>query len=100
VLVAMNRRPLYFDVFRIGVATGESVLHLEQDDPTDNVLLDRGGAPAFHTALASDGSVEFSAIDPDGQRRLLRRAGGAEHPMGVHPQLVTADGTGLLVGSF
>jgi dipeptidyl aminopeptidase/acylaminoacyl peptidase len=100
VLVAMNRRPLYFDVFRIDVATGETVLHVEQDDPTGTVLLDRDGAPAFHTALASDGAVEFSAIDPDGQRRLLRRTGGAEHPVGVHPQLVTADGTGLLVGSY
>jgi len=100
VLVAMNRRPVYFDLFRIDVATGETVLHLEQDDPTANVLLDRRGVPVFHTALAPDGAVEFSAIDPDGQRRLLRRIGGAEHPVGVHPQTVTADGTGLLVGSF
>jgi WD40-like Beta Propeller Repeat len=100
VLVAMNRRPLYFDVFRIDVATGETTLHHEQDDPTGNVLFDRDGAPAFHSALATDGTVEFSAIDPDGQRRLLRRMGGAEHPVGVHPQVVDGDGEGLLVGSF
>jgi dipeptidyl aminopeptidase/acylaminoacyl peptidase len=100
VLVAMNRRPLFFDLFRIDVATGETTLHREQDEPTGVVLLDRAGRPAFHTALAPDGTVEFSAIDPEGSRRLLRRTGGAEHPMGVHPQLVTADGTGLLVSSF
>lgn len=100
VLVAMNRRPLFFDLFRVDVATGETVVHLEQDDPTGSVLYDRDGVPAFHTALAQDGTVEFSAIDPDGGRRLLRRTGGAEHPVGVHPQLVTADGKGLLVGSF
>ncbi|GAA2552588.1 S9 family peptidase [Pseudonocardia hydrocarbonoxydans] len=100
VLVAMNRRPLFFDLFRVDVATGETVLHLEQDDPTGGVLLDRDGTPAFHTALAADGTVEFSAIDPGGRRRLLHRTGGAEHPMGVHPQLVTPDGKGLLVGSF
>ncbi|QJY47706.1 alpha/beta fold hydrolase [Pseudonocardia broussonetiae] len=100
VLVAMNRRPLFFDLFRVDVATGETVVHMELDDPTGSVLFDRDGRPAFHTALAEDGTVEFSAVDPDGQRRLLRRTGGAEHPVGVHPQLVTADGKGLLVGSF
>jgi dipeptidyl aminopeptidase/acylaminoacyl peptidase len=100
VLVAMNRRPLFFDLFRIDVATGATALHLEQDDPTGGVLFDRAGAPAFHTALAADGTVELSAIDPDGTRRLVHRTGGAEHPMGVHPQLVTADGKGLLIGSF
>jgi dipeptidyl aminopeptidase/acylaminoacyl peptidase len=101
VLVWMNRRPIHFDVFRIDVATGDTVLHLEQDDPSGAVLLDRDGVPAFHTALAADGAVEVSAVDAaTGRRTLLRRLGGAEHPMGVHPQLVTADGTGLLVGSF
>ncbi len=100
VLVVMNRRPLHFDVFRIDVATGETTLHLAQDDPTGGVLFGRDGTPAFHTALGPDGTVEFSAIDPGGQRRPLHRMGGAEHPMGVHPQLVTADGTGLLIGSY
>jgi dipeptidyl aminopeptidase/acylaminoacyl peptidase len=100
VLVTMNRRPLYFDLFRVDVATGDTALHLEQDDPTGAVLLDRAGRPAFHSALAPDGTVEFSAIDPDGSRRPLHRIGGAEHPLGVHPQLVTADGEGLLVGSY
>ena len=100
VLVTMNRRPLYFDLFRVEVATGDTALHFEQDDPTGAVLLDRAGRLAFHSALAPDGTVEFSAIDPDGSRRPLHRIGGAEHPLGVHPQLVTADGQGLLVGSF
>jgi dipeptidyl aminopeptidase/acylaminoacyl peptidase len=101
VLARMNRRPLFFDVFRIDVATGETTLHREQDDPTGTVLLDRDGEPAFHTAPAGDGTVEFCAIDPaTGLTRLLRRVGGAEHPMGVQPQLVTADGKGLLVGSY
>jgi dipeptidyl aminopeptidase/acylaminoacyl peptidase len=100
VLVTMNRRPLFFDVFRIDVATGETVLHREQDDPTAGILFDRRGEPVFRTAIAADGLVEISAIDPGGQTRLLRRLGGAEHPMSVQPQLVTADGSGLLVGSF
>lgn len=101
VLVTMNRRPLFFDTFRIAVATGETTLHLEQDDPTSAVLLDRRGEPAFRTALAQDGTVEISAIDPaTGGTRPLRRPGGAEYPMSIQPQQVTADGKGLLVGSY
>ncbi|WP_235883277.1 prolyl oligopeptidase family serine peptidase [Saccharopolyspora elongata] len=101
VLVAMNRRPMSIDLFRIDVATGETTLHLEQADPRGHVLLDRNGEPAFHSLLAEDGAHEFSAIDPGtGQKRLLRRIGGAEHPVGVQPQLVTPDGKGLLVGTY
>ncbi|MEU5845834.1 S9 family peptidase [Saccharopolyspora shandongensis] len=101
VLVAMNRRPMSIDLFRIDVATGATTLHLEQADPRSHVLLDRNGEPAFHSLLAEDGTHEFSAIDPEtGQQRLLRRIGGAEHPVGVQPQLVTPDGKGLLVGTY
>jgi dipeptidyl aminopeptidase/acylaminoacyl peptidase len=101
VLVTMNRRPLFFDVFRIDVATGETTVHREQDDPTAAVLFDRRGEPAFRTALAPDGVLEISAIDAaTGQVRSLRRLGGAGHPVGVQPQEVTADGKGLLVGSY
>ncbi len=101
VLVWMNQRPMFFDAFRIDVATGETTLHREQDDPGVTVLLDRDGEPAFQTALAEDGTVEFSAIEPGtGRTRLLGSVGGAEHPMGVQPQQVTADGKGLLVGSY
>ncbi|MGV9927727.1 S9 family peptidase [Nocardia rhamnosiphila] len=101
VLVTMNRRPLFFDTFRIAVATGETTLHLEQDDPTSAVLLDHRGEPAFRTVLAQDGTVEISAIDPaTGGTRPLRRPGGAEYPMSIQPQQVTADGKGLLVGSY
>ncbi|MEV0081472.1 S9 family peptidase [Saccharopolyspora sp. NPDC050642] len=101
VLVTMNRRPMSIDLFRIDVATGETTLHLEQADPRGHVLLDRNGEPAFHSLLAEDGAHEFSAIDPGaGEKRLLRRIGGAEHPVGVQPQLVTPDGKGLLVGTY
>jgi dipeptidyl aminopeptidase/acylaminoacyl peptidase len=101
VLVWANQRPLFFDTFRIDVATGETTLHREQDEPGDTVLLDRDGRALFSTSLAADGTVAISAIDPaSGERRLLRHVGGAEHPMGVQPQQVTADGRGLLVGSY
>ncbi|WFE53265.1 S9 family peptidase [Micromonospora sp. WMMD1155] len=101
VLVAMNKRPFAIDLFRIDVASGETILHHEQADPTESVLLDQTGAPAFASRLAEDGAVELYAIDRAGtERRLLRRLGGAEYPVGVQPQVVTADGSGLLIGAY
>lgn len=101
VLVWMNRRPMFIDVFRIDVATGETTLHLEQTDPGSTILLDRNGKPAFSSRLAADGTLEFFAIDrASGGHRPLCRLGGAEYPVGVQPQLVTPDGEGLLIGTY
>ncbi|WP_214407403.1 S9 family peptidase [Pseudonocardia lacus] len=101
VLVWMNRRPLFIDAFRVDIATGDTTVHFELPDPGHTVLLDRHGRPAFRSRPVEDGTVEISALDAaTGAPRPLLRVGGAEHPMGVHPQLVTPDGTGLLVGSF
>ncbi|GAA4889580.1 S9 family peptidase [Actinomycetospora straminea] len=100
VLVSMNRRPTVFDVFRVDVATGETTLHLEQPSPRRTFLLDREGRPAFLSELTDDGEYEFSAVDGSGETRLLLRVGGPEHPLGVYPQLVTPDGTGLLLGLY
>ncbi|WP_243793631.1 S9 family peptidase [Saccharopolyspora gloriosae] len=101
VLVTMNRRPLYFDLFRIDVATGETTVHVEEDDPAGAHLVDRDGRAAFYSVLADDGNYEFHAVDPDtGHKRLLRRQGGPEHPLGVPVQRVTPDGQGLLVGAY
>ncbi|WP_327151189.1 S9 family peptidase [Nocardia sp. NBC_01329] len=97
----MNRRPLFVDLFRIDVATGETTPHLERPEPTDTYLIDRDGAAAFYISQADDGTHEFYAVDPEtGDKRLLHRLGGPEHPMGVLPTLVTPDGTGLLIGSY
>jgi dipeptidyl aminopeptidase/acylaminoacyl peptidase len=101
VLVAMNQRPIAIDVFRIDVATGETTLHHEQADPTENVLFDHNGEPAFSSRVGVDGTLELSAVDSvGGARRLLSRMGGAEYPVGVQPQMVSPDGTGLLIGAY
>ncbi|MDD7968943.1 S9 family peptidase [Actinomycetospora lemnae] len=100
VLVTMNRRPMVFDVFRVEVATGETTLHVEQPSPRRTYLPDREGRPAFLSELTDDGDWEFSAVDGPGRTRLLLRVGGPEHPLGVYPQLVTPDGTGLLLGLY
>ena len=101
VLVTMNKRPEALDMFRIDVATGETTLYHEQSEPTESVLLDHDGEPAFSSRLTGDGTIEFSAIDRvSGEHRLLKRMGGAEYPLEVQPQLVTPDGEGLVVGAY
>ena len=101
VLASMNRRTTHIDVFRIDIATGETVLHHEQADDLAGVLLDRGGEPAFHVLTEQDGTIVISGYDrATGALRVLRRMGGAEYPLGLQPQVVTPDGDGLLVGSF
>jgi hypothetical protein len=59
-----NRRPRFFDAFRIVIATGATALHRERNEPGAIVLLDRDGEPTFRSALADDGTVEFSAFEP------------------------------------
>ena len=100
VLAWMNRRPQFLDVFRVDVATGETTVHHEQEDPRFTVFFDRADRPAFASRLTAEGTVELSAVDDDGSVRVLRTLGGAAYPMGVHTQLVTADGSGLLVGTY
>ncbi|MFI6865528.1 S9 family peptidase [Nocardia sp. NPDC050406] len=101
VYVWMNRRPMYIDLFRIDLATGETTPHLERPEPTDTSLVDRRGKAAFFVSQAEDGTHEIYAIDPEtGDKRLLRRLGGSEHPLGVIPAVVTPDGQGLLVGAY
>lgn len=101
VLVWMNRRPTSIDVFRLDVATGETTLLREQPAPGSHDLLDREGEPAFRAELTADGSYAFHAVDAaTGDTRLLRTVGGPEHPLGVLPQMVTPDGTGLLLGLY
>lgn len=101
VLVWMNQRPMHFDAFLVDVATGETTLHHEQPELGAGYIVDREGRPAFLQRLAQDGAWEFSAVDPETlQARLLRRVGGPEHPLGVHPQMSTPDGSGLLLGLY
>ncbi|AOS63962.1 S9 family peptidase [Actinoalloteichus hymeniacidonis] len=102
VLVTMNRRPLYFDVFRVDLSSGETTLHAEQSEADGgSFLIGQDGEAAYYTALAEDGAYEFFTVDPTtGAKSLLRRLGGPEHPLGITPSLVTPDGKGLLLGAY
>ena len=99
-LVTMNRRPVYFDVFRIEIATGETAVHRESPDMTGAFLLGPAGEVCY-SKQGEDGLQEFYAVDEQtGQLRLFRRQGGVEQPLGVYPMEVTPDGKGLLLGAY
>ncbi|MDN5749618.1 MAG: prolyl oligopeptidase family serine peptidase, partial [Pseudonocardia sp.] len=96
----MNPRPLFVDVFRIDVATGQTTPLVERTDPTATFFVDRTGHATWHLARAADGTHEISAADPaTGATRLLHRAGGPEHPMGVFLAPLP-DGSGALLGDY
>jgi hypothetical protein len=98
-LISMNKRPLFIDAFRVEVATGKTELHLEAPDQTGGFLFGPDGEP-FYNKQAEDGVYEFYAIEASGELRLIRRQGGPEHPVGIHPMHVEPGGTGLLLGSY
>ncbi|QYN38931.1 S9 family peptidase [Pseudonocardia sp. DSM 110487] len=100
VIAWMNPRPLFVDVFRIDVATGGTTPLVERTDPADTFFVDRTGRATWHMAKDADGTYEISAADPaTGELRLLHRAGGAEHPMGLFLAPLP-DGTGALLGDY
>jgi dipeptidyl aminopeptidase/acylaminoacyl peptidase len=100
VIAWMNPRPLFVDVFRIDVATGESTPLVERTDPAATFFVDRTGRATWHLAKAADGTHEISAADPaTGSTRLLHRLGGPEHPMGVFLYPLP-DGSGALLGDY
>ena len=100
ILVGMNQRPLYFDLFRIDVATGETTLVREQSDEKGR-FIGFDGEPTFYASEAEDGTYEYFAVDPQtGDKRLIYRAGGPEHPVGVYPLMPTSDHEALLLGTY
>jgi dipeptidyl aminopeptidase/acylaminoacyl peptidase len=100
VIAWMNPRPLYVDVFRIDVATGATTTLVERTDPGETLLVDRSGRASWHVGQDADGTYEVSAVDPEtGERRLVHRAGGPEHPMGLF-LLPAPDGRSVVLGDY
>ncbi|HUA23977.1 MAG TPA: S9 family peptidase [Steroidobacteraceae bacterium] len=99
-LVGMNRRPMFFDLFEVDIATGETRLHREQSDVMGSYLGSEGRAN-FYQEMAKNGDYEFYAVDEQtGDKRLIYRAPGREHASGVYPMTETADGNSLLLGVY
>lgn len=100
VLVSMNRRPLSIDAFLIDIVTGEITLYRENNNPMESFIFGPAGV-VFSVLQSANGVWEFYQVNDDtGERRLIRRQNGPEHPLGVYPATVTPDGKGLLLGGY
>jgi acetyl esterase/lipase len=100
VLVAMNRRPLHIDTFRIDIGTGEVTVHQENDSVLGGYFFGPGGE-AFFSDEGEDGGREFYAVDAEtADKRLFNLQSGPEHPLGIYPIEVTPDGKAILIGAY
>jgi len=100
ILAVMNRRPMFFDLFRIDVATGETTLHREQPSLLGH-FIGFDGEATFYMEQAEDGTWEYYAVDQQtSDKRLIYRAGGPEHPVGLYPTYPTPDNQALLLGTY
>jgi dipeptidyl aminopeptidase/acylaminoacyl peptidase len=100
VVVTMNERPLFFDVFRIDIATGETTLIREENDPLGR-RIGPDGTVRFRVTQAEDGTHQFYAVDREpGEERLVFEEDGPTHPIGPYPQQPSPDGSALLLGVY
>ena len=96
----MNRRNAQlFDVYELRIATGELTLLAENPGTAFNWLSTDDGQ-LFATSLTPDGHLDLSRWDPDtAGLQPITTFDGSDHPVGIHPLVLTPDGKGVWVGS-
>ncbi|BBX19515.1 S9 family peptidase [Mycolicibacterium duvalii] len=99
-VILMNRRdPQLFDVYELQIATGETSLLAQNPGRAFNWLSTDDGQ-LFATALTDDGHLDLSRWDDrTGSLQKITTFDGSDHPVGIHPLVLTPDGTGVWVGS-
>ncbi|WP_319447658.1 MULTISPECIES: S9 family peptidase [unclassified Mycobacterium] len=99
-IVQLNtRRPDQMDVYELDIETGELSLLAENPGQVVSWLSGRGGE-LFAMSLTGDGDVELSRWDAATRTlRPIATYDGIDYPLGIHPIVVTPDGTGLWLGS-
>ncbi|TCK27310.1 alpha/beta hydrolase family protein [Pseudonocardia endophytica] len=99
VLLQINHRKLdEIDLAEIDIATGEETVLAESPGEVLHWMLTPAGEPYAMTA-GDDGSVVLSRWN-DGDPEPVTVFSGDDHPLSVYPVEITADGTGVWVGSF
>ena len=94
-----NRKVELFDLYEIDIATGELTLLAENPGHIGYWLCSRDG-DLLAGSLTQDGDVELSRWDKDtGTLHTVVVFDGTDYPMGVHPMVITPDGTGVWLGS-
>ncbi|SRX81005.1 hypothetical protein [Nocardia brasiliensis ATCC 700358] [Mycolicibacterium parafortuitum] len=98
--VMLNTRDVtLLDIYELDVATGYLTLIAKNPGHVNNWLSSDDGQ-VFATALAPDGALELSRWDVATETlRPIARFDGSDYPVGIHPMVITPDGTGVWIGS-
>jgi dipeptidyl aminopeptidase/acylaminoacyl peptidase len=94
-----NRDATLFDVHQLDIATGDLTLIATNPGHVSGWLASDNG-DLFATSLTLDGELELSRWD--GATETLRPIvtfDGSDYPLGIHPLVITPDGTGVWMGS-
>ncbi|SEH54058.1 Dipeptidyl aminopeptidase/acylaminoacyl peptidase [Mycolicibacterium rutilum] len=94
-----NRDVTLFDVHELDIASGELTLVAENPGHVFTWLCSEKG-DLFATSLTPDGNVELSRWEVTSNTlRVITMFDASGYPMGVHPMVITPDGTGVWMGS-
>jgi len=94
-----NRDATLLDVHQLDVATGELTLRAVNPGHVNGWLCSNED-DLFATSLTPDGGLELSRWDDaTGTLRPIVTFDGSDYPVGIHPLVVTPDGTGVWMGS-
>ncbi|ABM16685.1 peptidase S9, prolyl oligopeptidase active site domain protein [Mycolicibacterium vanbaalenii PYR-1] len=94
-----NRDATLLDVHRLDIATGHLTLIATNPGHVNGWLCSDNG-DVFATSLTPDGDVELSRWDSATDTlQPIARFDGSDYPVGIHPLVITPDGTGVWLGS-
>ncbi|MEV0778067.1 S9 family peptidase [Streptomyces sp. NPDC050428] len=101
VFSANTRTPAEFDLFELDIATGDLRTLATSPGGATTGLLHGGNGDPFVTEMTEEGDLRLSRWN-EATKTLSQVAlfDGADYPVGVYPMEATADGTGVLVGSY
>lgn len=98
-IITNQRNAQLFDVYQLDVATGDLTLLAENPGSAFNWLYSDNGH-LFATSLTPDGNLELARWDSaSATLRPITTFDGSDHPLGIHPLVLTPDGTGVWMGS-
>ncbi|WP_059016960.1 S9 family peptidase [Mycobacterium sp. M26] len=99
-VVQLNKRnPELFDAYELDIATGELAM-LAQNPGTVVTWLCSPDGQLFTSVLTGEGDIELAQWQTATQTlRTIRRYDGSDYPLGIHPIVVSPDGSGLWLGS-
>ncbi|WP_460357582.1 S9 family peptidase [Mycobacterium sp. ZZG] len=99
-VITNQRNAQLFDVYELDIATGDLTLLAENPGTASNWLRSDNGR-LFATSLTPDGNLDLSRWDSESATlRSITTFDGSDHPVGIHPLVLTPDGTGVWMGSY